>query len=278
MRIDSHQHFWELDNPFTNWPTEDLQPIYRDFLPEDLEEHLNKHGIDKTILVQAAPKVDETDFLLQLAENNERIAGVVGWLDLSSDQFPEQFFQYKNHPKFVGIRPMLQDLPDDRWILKEKVKKNIQILVEHDFPIDILIFPRHLPHIIELLDEFPTLRAVIDHCAKPNIKEKQWEFWAEGIEQVAKYESTMCKISGLVTEADHESWKITDFKPYIEHVVHCFGTNRVMFGSDWPVCLLAATYDEVIEIFTTHLPENLSEDEKKAVFGTNAMKFYKLNK
>lgn len=271
MRIDAHQHYWQLENEWTNWPTNDLKAIYKDFLPENLEPHLNKHQIDQTIVVQAAPKEEETKFLLKLAEDHESIAGVVGWLDLADSSFPERFTKYKQHPKFVGIRPMLQDLADDRWILRPDVKSNLKILIEHDFPIDLLIYPKHFPHIVELLTEFPTLRAVIDHCAKPNIKEQEWNVWAEGIAKVAEYPSIMCKISGLITEADHQAWKPTEIQPYIEHVCQVFGSKRVMFGSDWPVCQLAGTYDEVIKIV-----EGTFSQDQALVFGENAREFYKI--
>ena len=171
MRIDAHQHFWKLDENLNDWPTPDLKTIYKDFLPEDLAIHLKEHNIEKTVLVQAAPLMEETEFLLDLATKYDFIGGVVGWIDMSSAQFPKQFARLTSHPKFVGIRPMLQGLEDDQWILRPEVKRNIHILVENDFPIDILIYPKHLPYIVELLKEFPTLRAVIDHCAKPDILE-----------------------------------------------------------------------------------------------------------
>ena len=276
MKIDAHQHYWKLENQHTDWPTSDLTAIYHDFLPEDLETHLKKHHIEKTIVVQAAPHFKESEFLLELAEQYDSIGGVVGWIDLSSDQFPDQFAQLNNHPKFVGIRPMLQNMDDDRWILKTKVKKSIKILIENDFPIDLLIYPKHLPVVLELLQEFPTLRAVIDHCAKPNIKEEQWNQWAVGIEEVSKFQSVMCKISGLVTEADHEKWELSDFEPYIQHILNCFGADRIMFGSDWPVCLLAATYDEVIQVVNENLVKKMPLKDNGLFFGENAKRFYKI--
>ena len=214
--------------------------------------------------------------MLDLATKYDFIGGVVGWIDMSSAQFPEQFARLTSHPKFVGIRPMLQGLEDDQWILRPEVKKNIHILVENDFPIDILIYPKHLPYIVELLKEFPTLRAVIDHCAKPDILNQQWVPWADSIAEVSTFESVMCKISGLVTEADHQSWKINDFKPYIQHLIKNFGANRIMFGSDWPVCLLAASYDDVAKVVESNLPKEMTEKDSKLLFGGNAQKFYKL--
>ncbi len=276
MRIDAHQHFWKLDENLNDWPTPDLKMIYKDFLPEDLAIHLQEHNTDKTVLIQAAPLIEETEFLLDLATKYDFIGGVVGWIDMSSAQFPEQFARLTSHPKFVGIRPMLQGLEDDQWILRPEVKRNIHILVENDFPIDILIYPKHLPYIVELLKEFPTLRAVIDHCAKPDILNQQWEPWADSIAEVSTFESVMCKISGLVTEADHQSWKMNDFKPYIQHLIKNFGANRIMFGSDWPVCLLAASYDDVVKVVESNLPKEMTEKDSKLLFGGNAQKFYKL--
>ena len=276
MRIDAHQHFWKLDENLNDWPTPDLKMIYKDFLPEDLAIHLQEHNTDKTVLIQAAPLIEETEFLLDLATKYDFIGGVVGWIDMSSAQFPEQFARLTSHPKFVGIRPMLQGLEDDQWILRPEVKRNIHILVENDFPIDLLIYPKHLPYIVELLKEFPTLRAVIDHCAKPDILNQQWEPWADSIAEVSTFESVMCKISGLVTEADHQSWKMNDFKPYIQHLIKNFGANRIMFGSDWPVCLLAASYDDVVKVVESNLPKEMTEKDSKLLFGGNAQKFYKL--
>src|SRR5690606_21421374 len=159
LRIDAHQHYWKLDEQINDWPTPDLKRIYMDFLPKDLAGHLKKHQIDQTVVVQAAPNTEETKFLLKMASQHDSIAGVVGWIDLSSELFPMHFADLEKSSKFIGIRPMLQGLEDDRWILRQNVKKNIQILVDKDFPLDLLIYPRHLPYIAELMEEFPTLRA-----------------------------------------------------------------------------------------------------------------------
>lgn len=276
MKIDAHQHYWDLDHAFIDWPTPDLEKIYRNFSPDDLQVHLHAHQIDYSVVVQTAPNIEETHHLLKLADKHDSIAGVVGWVDLASPDMSEQFAKFRQHPKFVGIRPMLQSLPEDDWILKPEVKKNLEILVEEDFPIDILIYPRHLPYIVELLKEFPTLRAVIDHCAKPHIKEREFDEWAKWMEQVAAYDSVMCKLSGIVTEADHHQWNISDFTPYIHHVIDCFGARRIMYGSDWPVCLLAASYDDVVNILKENLPRTLSDEEEHLLFGENARQFYQL--
>jgi L-fuconolactonase len=276
MRIDAHQHYWKPDRGDYGWLTPDLKALYRDFLPADLKPHLDRHGIGRTIVVQAAPTVAETEFLLQLCESEETIAGVVGWLDMEADDFAEQFHRLRENPKFVGIRPMLQDLDDDAYILRPKVGRALELLVEHDFPLDLLVFPRHLPHVITLLERWPGLRAVVDHLAKPNIASGDIEPWRERMERVAAHPNVYCKLSGMVTEADHGNWQRSDFVPYVREIVRMFGTGRVMFGSDWPVCLLAASYDEVWDILVRALPETIGEKEKEAIFGSNAARFYRL--
>jgi L-fuconolactonase len=276
VRVDAHQHFWKVERGDYGWLTPSLKPLYKDFLPDDLQPHLQKYRIDRTIVVQAAPTTEETDFLLQLYREHERIAGVVGWLDLESPDFHEIFLRYREREGFIGIRPMLQDLEDDRWILRPTVLKNIEILVQEDFPIDILIKPRHLPSIIELLRLFPTLRAVIDHMAKPYIAAQILDPWREQMREVASFPQVMCKLSGMITEADPSSWKREDLKPYIHHVIEVFGTDRIMFGSDWPVCLLAGSYDDVYQALVENLPIDFSDEDRTKLFGHNALSFYQI--
>jgi L-fuconolactonase len=277
MRIDAHQHFWKVSRGDYGWLNSDLDRLYRNFLPEDLMPHLDEHQIDYTILVQAAPTQEETDFLLQLYNETSFVAGVVGWLDLESPRFKEDFYKYLSQPGFIGIRPMLQDLEDDSWILRPQVMKNVEILVAEDFPIDILILPRHLPHILKLLEAFPTLRAVIDHAAKPDIATGNMYPWKDYISQIGVYEQVMCKLSGLITEADHQSWKVEDLIPYVQHVIDVFGPSSVLYGSDWPVCLLAGSYRDVFTALHQTLSSSLTNDELAAIFGENAQRFYRIN-
>jgi len=277
MKIDSHQHYWKLSRGDYGWLEPHMEKIYRDFTPEDLQPHLEKFQIDKTIVVQAAPTMEETEYLLDLYTKYESIAGVVGWIDMDSDHFKEHFSRFRENEGFVGIRPMLHDIEDDRWILRPKVMKNLEVLIEEDFPIDILIRPRHLPHILEMFVQLPELRAVIDHIAKPLIAKGIQEPWNEQMRQIAGYEKVMCKLSGMVTEADHDNWKVEDLIPYVTHVVEIFGTDKVMYGSDWPVCLFAGSYSEVHNALTEALPQNLTKDQIAAIFGDNAKRFYKLN-
>lgn len=276
MKVDSHQHFWKLSRGDYGWLKPDNHLLYRDFQPDDLVHHLIDHQINKTIVVQAAPTIEETEYLLELYEKHDFIAGVVGWIEMDADDFKEHFIRLKKHKGFVGVRPMIHDIKDDTWILRPKVKENLKVLVDHDFPIDILIFPRHLPYILEVLDEFPQLRAVIDHIAKPYIRKGELEPWKTQMSKVATYEKVMCKLSGMITEADHEQWKEEDLRPYISHIVDVFGPDSVMFGSDWPVCTLAGSYSQVHDALANNLPVNLSNEEMASIFGGNALKFYNI--
>ncbi len=276
MIIDSHQHFWKLSRNDYKWLTEDLPELYRDYMPNDLYPILNEHQIEKTIVVQAAPTINETLFLLDLFEEHEWIAGVVGWLDLTEVNFKQHLEELLQHPGFVGVRPMLQELNEDDWILRKDVLKNIELLVQYDVPLDLLIKPRHFPYILELLKTFPQLRVVVNHIAKPNIAKQQIDGWKEAMGEIAMYPNAMCKLSGLVTEATHKNWAIEEFQPFINHVVNVFGTNRVMFGSDWPVCNLSGTYNDVLTILMENLPTNLLGKDLEMIFGENAKRFYKL--
>ena len=250
--------------------------LARDYLPEDLRPILSKCRIDKTVVVQAAATSAETDFLLELACDHDFIAGVVGWLDLDCEDFPDQFVRYRSHPKFVGIRPMLQDLADDAWILRPRVVESLRLIASTDFPFDFLVYTRHLPHVLRALELVPNLRAVIDHIAKPDIKAHQMEPWKRLMSEVAAHQNLYAKLSGMITEADHENWSADDLRPYIEHVVDIFGWNRVMFGSDWPVCRLAGEYDQVIDSLRQVLGPRLDKQAEQALFGGSAQRFYKL--
>lgn len=277
MRIDSHQHYWKVDRGDYHWMTPRGTVLCRDYLPADLQPSLLRHGIQKTILVQAAQTCAETDFLLELAAANDPIAGVVGWLDMDSADFQEQFEQYRKHAKFIGIRPMLQDIADDKWILRPRVLDSLRLLAKVDFPFEFLTHPRHLPFALQVLDQVPELRAVIDHISKPEIRAGKLEPWKTSIAEASRHTNLYCKLSGMITEADHQRWSVSDLRPYVEHVVECFGPDRVMFGSDWPVCLLAGNYDEVIAALQEILSPILNADTERKIFGENAERFYKLN-
>lgn len=275
-RIDAHQHFWVLSRGDYSWLTPAAGILYRDYLPEHLQPHLQANGIEATVLVQAAPTVAETEFLLELSDRYPFIAGVVGWLDLEGDDFPRQLERLQRHPNFKGVRPMLQDLPDDAWILRPRVQEALRLLAEREVAFDFLVFPRHLPHVVTTLEAIPGLRAVIDHLAKPPIARGELEPWRTWLARVAQFPGVMCKLSGMVTEADHQQWRPEHLAPYVHHALDLFGPDRVMFGSDWPVCLLAASYDRVVAALREALGSRLTPELDDALFGGNAARFYRL--
>lgn len=274
MRIDSHQHFWKLSRGDYNWLTPDFGILYQDFMPDHFSEELRKHQIDRTILVQAADSIEETYFMFELMNQHDFIAGVVGWLDFEADDFTEQLKKMMEVEGFVGVRPMIQDIEDDEWVLREKVVNNIRVLHELQIPLDILIYPRHLQVIKRLLEMIPNLKCVIDHLAKPQIKDKQFQTWSEEITEIASYPNVYCKISGVITEADHKQWSVEDCRSYIEHCVSIFTVDRIMFGSDWPVCLLAGSYTDVYETADIVITDLLQEEGCKKFYGKNAEDFY----
>jgi L-fuconolactonase len=276
MRVDSHQHFWKAARGDYHWMSPKLPALCRDYLPGDLEPLLAKNRIDKTVLVQAAQTTAETDFLLDLAIKHDFIAGVIGWLNMDSPDFAAQLALYCKKPKFLGIRPMLQDLPDDGWILRPRVVDALKLIAERGLPFEFLTYTRHLPSVLKVLEAIPTLRAVVDHVSKPEIKNRKLDPWRGLIAEVANHPNTYCKLSGMITEADHRSWKPEDLRPYVERVLECFGFERVMFGSDWPVCLLAGSYDQVVGALQDILKPFLHNGREAAVFGGNAARFYKL--
>lgn len=254
--------------------TEDMGILYRNYFPEDLKPALEEFSVSGTILVQAAPTYEETLYLLSLYEKYEWIYGVVGWLDLSSSTFPEQLDLLMKKQGIVGLRPMLQDIERDDWILQEQVIENLRLLISNDLPLDLLITERHIPYIVALLERLPELRVVIDHIAKPEISKDGFEKWQADMTKLAKFPAAYCKLSGFMTLAD--SCEAGEFKPYIHHVVQAFGSSRVMFGSDWPVSLSGGSYQEAIQIVTDNLPSTISDTEKEQIFSTNAKSFYLL--
>jgi L-fuconolactonase len=273
-RIDSHQHFLKPGRITYSWM--DLgMPIAKDFLPSDLEPILKRSGFARTILVEAADKEAENEFLFELAEQHDFIAGVVIWLNMEDAQFKERLLDYQKHPKFVGIRPMIESLPDDDWMLRPLVRKAFAVLQNNDICFDFLTHPRHLPYALQILEEFPKLRAVIDHISKPRIRDGEMNPWAGHMEKIASYEKVYCKLSGMITEADHQNWKASDLKPYVSHILGVFGPHRLMFGSDWPVCNLAGSYEDVLTALKRNL-SNLTEQELNDIFGGTASRFYRV--
>lgn len=277
MRIDSHQHYWMVERGDYHWMTPAVPVLHRNYLPSDLRPCLLRHDIQKTVLVQAAQTMAETDFLLDLASQDDSIAGVVGWLDLESPDFVLRFERYRRNGKFIGIRPMLQDITDDKWILRPRVLASLRVIADADFSFEFLTYPRHLPYVREALETTPQLRAVIDHISKPEIRAHKLEPWGSWVSELAKNPNLYCKLSGMITEADHLHWSADDLRPYIDHVVESFGFDRIMFGSDWPVCLCAGTYDQVVDVLREVLASSLNEENEAKLFGENAQRFYKID-
>jgi L-fucono-1,5-lactonase len=274
MRIDAHQHFWQWSK---GWFSRPESVLSRDYLPVDLEPLLTARGINRTIVVQTSPTAAETDFLMQLAETSGFIAGVVGWLDLEAPDFREKLELYCRNRYFVGLRPMLESLPDD-WILRPKVLDSLSLIADAELTFDFLTLPRQLASVVFILDKVPRLHAVIDHLAKPDIKGGRMQPWRDLMREVALRPNVCCKLSGIITEADPKNWTREQLRPYADYVMEHFGAERVIFGSDWPVCLLAASYDEVLSLARDFVVSALGTSAEQAVFGENAVRSYRLDK
>ena len=274
MRIDSHQHFWQRELGHYNWLTEDLGAIYRDFLPEDMRPHLKKSGIDKTVLIQAAPDMDETKYMLSLAHSTDFIAGVVGWVDMQHVDAPYHIARLSKDPYFKGIRPMIQDIVDDDWMLKPELNPAFVALMKLNLSFDALVKPRHLKQLLTLVDRYPNLKIAIDHAAKPNIAEAQFSQWAADIKELAKRPNVYCKLSGLVTEAGNNP-NFDILVPYMRHLFECFGASRLMWGSDWPVLNLATDYTEWVALTEAFLA-TLTNEQQVQIWSKTASKFYRL--
>ena len=274
-RIDAHQHFWKPDRGDYGWLTPDLKPLYRDYTPDDLEPLLEEGGIARTVLVQAAPTTDETRFMLDLASDCSFIAGVVGWVDMDDVASAETTLaEFAEHPKFVGIRPMIQDLADPAWITRPELGPVVEYMVATGVRFDALVKPVHLPYLLEFLERYPDLRCVIDHGAKPDIASNAWSPWADDILTIARGTNACCKLSGLLTEAAPNQ-SVADIAPYVDHLLAAFGSERLMWGSDWPVLNLAGSYRRW-RTDSEALLSSLPADEQARVFGGNAIDFYGL--
>lgn len=275
LRIDAHQHFWNFDPVRDIWITEDMSVIRRSFLPTDLLPLLQQHALDGCVAVQADQSEEETAFLLHLASQYDFIKGVVGWIDLQADDIVDRLDYYQSFPVLKGFRHILQGEEDRALMLKPAFKRGIAALQPYGFTYDILIFPDQLKYVVELLESFPEQRFVIDHLAKPRIRDKEIKEWEKDMAAIAVYPNVYCKVSGLVTEADWKHWRPEDFTPYLDCLVKTFGTNRIMYGSDWPVCLVAASYEQTFCIIKEYF-EKFPQKEQELIFGGNAVTFYKL--
>ena len=276
MHIDAHQHYWDPARGDYEWLTPELKILYRPFGPADLTPLRERAGIGKTVVVQAAPTIDETRYLLDIARDERSIAGVVGWVPLLLPTAPALIGALAEEPKFNGVRPMLQDLPDDTWIANPDLAPAVEALVAHDLAFDALIYARHVDHVETFARRFPALRIVVDHGAKPPIRYGQagWQTWADAIARLAALPNVQCKLSGLATEAS-PGWTEDTLRPYVEHLLATFGPARLMWGSDWPVLELNGDYLLWHSVANTLLA-SLSESEREAVFGGNAAAFYRL--
>lgn len=275
MIIDSHQHFWNYQPARHAWISEEMQPLRRNFLPQDLQPLLETNGVDGCVAVQAEMSETETEFLLASAAAHPFIRGVVGWVDLCADSADEQLAHYAANPLLKGIRHQVQDEVDDHFVLRPDFQRGIGMLSRYGLAYDILIYPRQLPASILLAKRFPEQRFVLDHLGKPAISGGVDPEWLTGIKALAAQPNVCCKLSGMVTETAGFQWKKEDFHPFMDAVLQAFGANRLLFGSDWPVCLLASDYSRVKEVVTSYL-QTLSKNERAAVMGENAMKIYKL--
>jgi L-fuconolactonase len=274
MRIDAHHHFWTIGRYGMPWLAGDaLKPIIKTFAPDDLRPHLQSQRIDKTILVQTISSVDETRWFCQLSEQHDFIAGVVGWVGLTSRDVGSRLDELTQSPRLVGIRHQVHDEPDGNWLLRDDVRAGLRALEARGLVYDLLIKPPHLDAAAKVAASMPSLKFVVDHIAKPRIAEQGWDDWAGPISALASHENVSCKLSGMITEAHWDRWTPADLKPYIDHVINAFGVERVLFGSDWPVCNLAGGYDDVVEALRRNIAE-LSPGEQRKIFGENAARIY----
>lgn len=277
MRFDSHQHFWKYDpNPkVSGWITDEMRVLKRDFYPQDLKPLLIENKINGCVAIQVEQSEEETIFLLNLADEENIIKGVVGWIDLRSADIVNRLKHFSQFEKLKGFRHIVQAEPDNEFLLRKDFCNGIKALKDFNFTYDILIYPQHLEAALKFVNLFPDQRFVIDHMAKPLIKKGELEGWQKEMRELASFENVFCKVSGMVTEGNWSSWKEADFKPYLDSVFEFFGTSRVMYGSDWPVCLLAASYKSQLGIIENYLA-SFSEPEKSDVMGGNAQRFYNL--
>jgi len=275
MKIDSHQHFWEYDPVRDAWIDDSMKVLKKDFMPDDLKPLLEKSGFDGCVAVQADQSEDETRFLLNLAEQYDFIKGVVGWIDFKAPGLDEQLADFSKHTKLKGFRHIIQAEPDGFMTGKTFIE-GVKKLQQTRFTYDILVFERQLEECIQFVESLPEINLVIDHLAKPDIKNRSFDEWVARMKQLSRHPNVHVKLSGMVTEADWNDWKKDDFTPYLETCLELFGADRLMIGSDWPVCLLAAEYEEVIGI-VEEFANGLSQTEYDAIMGNTAKKFYNLD-
>lgn len=275
MKIDAHQHFWQYDPVRDSWIDGTMSVLKRDFMPDDLRRDMESCKTTGSIAVQADQSEEETRFLLKLAAENPLIKAVVGWVDLQADDVAKRLEHFAKNPHFKGVRHIVQAEADERFMLRPNFLRGIEALARHGLTYDILINPNQLGMALELVRQFPNQPFVLDHIAKPLIKDQVFDPWKDQLQQLAKFPNVYCKVSGLITEADWHAWKPEDIYPYLDIIFEAFGTDRLMYGSDWPVCQLAGSYEVVCELLTCYL-KPFSEEDKNKIWGQNAVKFYNL--
>jgi len=275
VRIDSHQHFWRYNRTEYDWMRDALANLQRDFLPPDLAPLLTATALDGTVAVQARQTLAETEWLLDLSDRFDFIKGVVGWVDLRSPHVDAQLDQVARHPKLRGIRHVVHDEPDDRFMLGADFLAGLNQLRGLGLTYDLLLFPRHLPIAVEVVRRFPHQRFVLDHIAKPPIKDHRIGAWENDLRELAGFDNVFCKVSGMVTEADWQHWQPSDFEPYLDIVFDAFGVERLMFGSDWPVCTIAADYEQVVGLVDSYVARR-APHARDAIFGGTAAAVYGL--
>jgi L-fuconolactonase len=276
MIIDAHHHLWKFNTEDYGWIDDSMAILKRDYLPADLRQHLQEAEVGGTVVVQARQKLEETRWLLEMAHKNSFISGVVGWLDLRSDKLLEQLEEFAGNPKFVGVRHVIHDEPDDDFMLRTAFLNGIEKLAKYNLSFDLLLFPKHLQGAMELVSMFPEQKFVLDHLSKPFIKAGILDPWREDLESLAAQPNVWCKISGMVTEANVNNWRYEDFIPYLDVVLEAFGTDRLMLGSDWPVCLLGGEYHEILAIPLRYF-KDMEPVCKEKIFRGNAIECYNLS-
>jgi L-fucono-1,5-lactonase len=275
VKIDSHQHFWRYDADQYAWIDDSMRSLRRDFLPADAAREMSRLGFDAGVAVQARQTLEETRWLLSLADAHATIAGVVGWVDLQADDARAQIESFASHPKLVGIRHIVQSEPDDRFLMRPAFRRGVALLREFGLAYDILIYHRHLPVAAEFVAGFDAQPFVLDHLAKPPIRSREIDEWARDLHRLSRFPNVMAKLSGLVTEADRNTWTLEHIRPYLDLAFNCFGSDRLMIGSDWPVCTVAADYTATMGLVADYV-SRLSRDERQAVLGGNARRFWNL--
>ena len=275
MRIDAHQHFWQYDPDRHRWINDEMSAIRRDFFPGDLATILKTLQIDGTIAVQADETVVETTFLLDLAAKNDFIKAVVGWTDLHSLELDKTLYNFKGIEKLAGFRCVMQGAPDEKYLRNDLFANNLKKLAEHGYTYDLLVYHNQLPALISMTEKLPDNQMILDHVGKPDIRNNQFQTWKEQIKILAKHPGIYCKLSGMVTEADYSKWTYDDLLPYLETSAEYFGIDRICFGSDWPVCLVAGSYNKVYEVIEKFVHQ-LSKSDQEKIFGLNTLQFYKI--